>query len=131
MILIALAILSWVAFCIFIGRFEALFWHVWARNPVFGFNPHKTRLLVYIRASVFVAASCMNPLLALGHLLVFPFIHNGAMYSHRNDIDDDVYTDRWQSEPSATSSAEINFSYNARYVMFALGIFTYISCFLR
>lgn len=82
---------------------------------------------MYRRLAIIILASISNPLLFFAHALVFPFIHSGAMYSHRNDIDSDLYEDRWQSEPSPTSSAEINFSYNVRFILFAIGCFAYVA----
>jgi len=127
MIAVVISIICWCFFCIFEGRFEAILWHLWARTPIFGFNPHKTKLLMYRRLAIIILASISNPLLFFAHALVFPFIHSGAMYSHRNDIDSDLYEDRWQSEPSPTSSAEINFSYNVRFILFAIGCFAYVA----
>lgn len=127
---ICICIICWVLFCIFEGRFEAILWHLWARKPLFGFNPHKTKLLIFRRASVVIAASMIDPFLLIGHILVFSFVHNGSMYSYRNDIDPDVYEDRWQSEPSSESISMFNLTYNARFILFLLGILTYVLCLL-
>lgn len=129
--LTAIAILAWAAFCIFEGRFEALLWHMWAARPLVAFNPHKTGLLVLRRAAVIIAASLVNPWLAIGHALVFPFIHNGAMYAYRNDLNPLVYEKRWMAEPSNTSTAKINFTYLSRLIIFAFGLAIYILCLLR
>lgn len=53
---------------------------------------------------------------------MFPFIHSGAYYSSRNDIDHRVYPDGWKSEPSEDSSAEINFTFKQRLWLFIAAI---------
>lgn len=131
MITSALAIICWAVFCIFEGRFEAILWHLWAARPLVSLNPHRTNLLVARRAAVLVIASLVDPWLAIGHMLVFSFIHNGAMYAHRNDINPRVYPLRWRSEPSDSSTAKINLSFDSRVATFAIGILVYMSCLLR
>jgi hypothetical protein len=124
----ALAIVCWVVFCIFEGRFEAILWHFWSARPLAAFNPHRTNLIIFRRASVLILASLAHPLLAIPHILVFSFIHNGAMYSHRNNINPRAYPLRWQSEPSNDSTAKLNLTYNSRVALFVIGLFCYILC---
>ena len=131
MITSALAIICWIAFCIFEGRFEAILWHLWSARPLVSLNPHRTNLLVLRRGAVLIIASLSDTWLAIPHILVFAFVHNGAMYSHRNDINPRVYTDRWQSDPSQTSTAKINFTFQARTAFFIIGIFDNILIFIH
>lgn len=53
--------------------------------------------------------------------LIFPYIHNGTYYYFRDKIDK-TYPKGFFSEPSKTSTAKINFSYNTRLVMFIVGM---------
>lgn len=63
---------------------------------------------------------------AVGCILLFPFLHEGAYYSRRNDLNGNVYARRWSEEPSGTSTARWNFSYSERCWFAAIG--TIILC---
>lgn len=54
---------------------------------------------------------------------MFPMIHNGAYYLTRRQISGGkTYPKGWGSEPSETTTAQINFSFIARMVLGAIGI---------
>lgn len=59
---------------------------------------------------------------AIGCMLMFPFFHEGAYYSRRNDLNGNVYARRWSEEPSSTSTSRWNFSYTERCWFAAIGI---------
>lgn len=76
------------------------------------------RLIVFILAVLKV-----NPVIAIGALLLFPFIHSGCYYEGRKIISEgQTYPDGWKSEPSEDSSAKINFSFKQRTYMALAGI---------
>lgn len=51
----------------------------------------------------------------------FPFFHNGMYYLQRNEINKKVYGKRWWANPSATTTAPINFKLWLRVTLLIAG----------
>lgn len=113
--------LIWVLFALFSGWAEAILFDKYSQlNIHLAIDPHV--LLNTVRFFVWLP---LIPLIgikfAVALVLVFPFIHDGKYYAHRNKLNAYVYINRFWANPSDSSSAIVDLPLWARGVCFVLG----------
>lgn len=121
--LLLFLIVSWLIFAFFEGLTEARLWHhkykVFKDRVVNTFDSHKAfaiqRGVVLIIMSILPylhfddRSFFISGLFFLANALIFSFVHNGVMYSHRNYLSKqtsgkEIYPKKWFDQ-STTSSA--------------------------
>jgi hypothetical protein len=150
-VIILVLFLGWLLYCNFEGIREAYYWYVFGeandsvRNNVKSKAGNIHKLFTYQR-SVVASMLCLafyflvydDSLLYLTNtfifgvvlILTFSFIHNGAYYSTRNNLDKNVYPKRFK-DTSTTSTANNEFNYDERKGMFILGILLLIATIIK
>lgn len=124
----------WILYGLFRGSFEALLWHC---NTVANdelkddYHPEFTAersLMFYamlLPVALFGGMKLMIvPIIYFGLAMFFcyPFFHNGQKYCRRNDLNQRIYKPRWKAEPSKTSFAKMNLSWEQRKIAFIIGL---------
>ena len=69
-----------------------------------------------------IVALCAGVPTAVGCILLFPWLHDGAYYGTRKLIVGNVYAKGWASEPSGTGTAKWSFDYRTRCYFAVAGI---------
>lgn len=113
--------LIWVLFALFSGWAEAILFDKYSNiNIHLSINPHillnTMRLFVWLPLIPLIGIKCAGSL-----VLIFPFIHDGKYYAHRNTLNAYVYLNRFWANPSDSSSAIVDLPLLARIICFVLG----------
>lgn len=119
------------------GVREAYYWHY--RNTSSKIVNHEIHPL-FAQQRLIVGFLCVYPLaesmyLKLAFLLclglIWSFVHNGAYYSRRNKIDNNIYKKKWFAQ-STTSTAKLTkiMTSISRTIMAVVGILGYLTLLL-
>jgi hypothetical protein len=121
-----IAILAFLLFFVTIGVTDGV---LWSRVGADAFEGNEHIILNLTRLSVVILALIpVSILTTISMGLLFPLVHNGSYYETRKHISKGiVYPDGWKSEPSPTSTAEINLTLKQRVGMAAVGFILLIT----
>jgi len=140
--IIAILITTWAVFSFQVGFREARYYYcknephpsllkdehgLFTIHRCMVFIPH---LLAFGLVKQHLLVSCWwvflieAGLFTLASILIFPFFHDGAYYTERNNLDPDVYPARWADYNDST--AIFDFTFMQRMVMFILGVAAYV-----
>lgn len=138
-------LIGWLIFALFEGLTEARLWHYKNEHPtkriikprdahIFfaiqrGFVLFVLSFIVWLKFELFLASF----IIFVANSLVFSFVHNGAMYAHRNwlsklnDNDEEIYPKKWfdQSTTSTALTTKL-MTPVSRTIQFIVGILLYI-----
>lgn len=110
------------------GTREAYYYHYKWR--VTSFNVHDEHLMFSAQRSMVVMPMVVMNALVYGWFgllsviplaLCFSFVHNGAYYMKRNDLNPVVYKERFRAE-STTTTAKVSMTYKLRLTLCIIGI---------
>jgi hypothetical protein len=111
------------------GKREAQYFHYkWdSASPIeikdehFDFTIQRS-LFVIITAILagFIYAWYASIIIFLSIALTFSFFHNGSYYKRRNEMNGDIYTNRWK-DISTSTTAKTSFNYKSRLILFIIG----------
>lgn len=128
----------WIILACFRGFFEGNIWHLnsLSKNKLQrDLHPdifiERSVLFIAFILPVFLISILENNIWApvffgLSLFFTYPFFHNGMKYRTRNVLNQGIYLKRWKSEPSTTSIAKMNLSWNQRKISFGLGLILFI-----
>lgn len=127
-----LSLFIWSIYAKIEGETEAYLYHYWTRSNIF---TAKDLHPLWFFKRICVAVGLNLPLLfihptLLGMMcfllslfsygLVFSLIHNGFYYITRNDLDFQLYRERFKAD-SISSTAKMEFDYKTRLTFFMIG----------
>ena len=111
-------LLVWGIYSIMEGMREGYYYDAFMRSDKRYPNIH---WIYFLQRGIFlfvIGISMDSAILPISLAFIFPFIHDGAYYAQRNDLDVRFYPKRFKDD-SSTSTAFFEFSYMER-VAFAL-----------
>ena len=112
----------WSLFAIFTGWAEAILFDKYSTiNIHLSVNPHI--FLNLLRLFVWLPIVPIIGFIHAGALvLAFPFIHDGAYYWKRNDLNNYIYLNGFWAKPSNTSTAVIDLNIYSRIALFLIAV---------
>jgi hypothetical protein len=113
--------IAWVLYSIMEGAREAVFYAFRDHLKVFIYNEHI--LYTIQRAIVLGICAYIDPWILLSGPFAFPFFHDGAYYTMRNFLDENIYTEGWFAQ-SDTSTAWLTkfFTPTVRMICFVISL---------
>jgi ABC-type antimicrobial peptide transport system permease subunit len=103
-------------------------WHYHESSKTSGIKSDLHPLFTVQRFCLFCVAGVLgfNLLLLISYVFVFSFIHDGAYYWHRNQLNPAIYPKKF-FDSSTTSTAFFEFSFTWRLILFIIGISIFIT----
>ncbi len=140
--MIIIAYILWCVYAYFEGRREGYYYH--DASITGSSSKYNIHWIYFLQRGIVLALIEYNlardipvSLIGVCHVLVlfapfilsFSFIHDGAYYCQRNDLDATLYPKRWE-DSSTDSTAFLEFSYKERLKDFILGFAIMIAMFI-
>ena len=140
-------LLSFIGYSAFEGWREAIYWHVKIGSGFHDWQPKTEEHIIFSlqRAIVLLMGGTLllftgipwyfTLLSILGSALTFSFIHNGIMYTVRNNLDNTIYPKQfWDQSTSSVAKTTKFMTPISRTIQFILGVLIHISvtilCFI-
>tara|TARA_R110000868_G_scaffold203969_8_gene451963 strand:- start:3026 stop:3466 length:441 start_codon:yes stop_codon:yes gene_type:complete len=136
-------LILFIIYSAFEGWREAIYWHVKGGSRYYDWFPKVEEHVIFTiqRAIVIIMGSillfftgmtwywCVASI--IGYALTFSFIHNGAMYLTRNNLDNTVYPKRWMAQSTSSVAKTTKFmTPTSRTIQFVFGILINIGVLL-
>ncbi len=125
MIKLTTCFILWCVFSFYEGKREAYYYSLYPSGNIHWLY-FIQRGLVALIIMVLLNQNILVETMFIGALIgVFSFIHDGAYYSQRNNINKQNYPLRWKSN-STDSTAILEFTYLERGIYFIIGVSLFI-----
>ncbi len=116
-------LLVWAAFCISCGVVEAFLFHSADYKKLESANFRYGDIHGYLNILRGVAMiGIIHPLFYIPALFIFPYLHDGAYYTFRNVMHNEVYPDRWNTYAANNTTAKISLNRPQRTGLFIAGV---------
>lgn len=124
---------SFILYSVIEGMREALYYDLKMKTNIIDLGEHTLFTVQRLVVVFFImgAFTYMNNNFVYGFLetlslsLIFPYFHDGAYYTARNNTNNKIYPKRWKDD-SGLSTAKLEFKYPIRLSMFIISCISFL-----
>jgi len=132
-----------IAYAAFEGWREGIYWHIKIGSRYYDWKPKVEEHVIFtIQRAIVIIMGCSLLFFTgmawywcvaslIGLALCFSFMHNGAMYLTRNELDNTLYPKRWMAQSTSSVAKTTKFMTPvSRTIQFILGVLINVGAFI-